>query len=126
MITTKNEAQAFQVSYTNGKVTAIADAPVDKGGQGAGFSPFDLLEASLGCCITMIVRVYAANHKIPLSNVTVAVEIDRQEAEKTIFNYTIKLEGELSDNDRKRLLEAANLCPVKQALSKTIEFGRKE
>jgi len=53
MITTQSKESRYLVQFTNGKQHADADVSPIKGGQGAGFGPHELLEASLACCINM-------------------------------------------------------------------------
>ena len=59
MIKTKSAAIAYQTSYVTRNQQAVADAPLEKGGAGAGFGPHELLEAALATCLNIAVRMSA-------------------------------------------------------------------
>jgi putative redox protein len=98
-----------------------ADEPESLGGRDTGPSPYEYLMAGLGACTAMTMRMYADRHDWPLKHITVetrhekvlsadgASKIDR-------FERVIHLAGELSDEQRTRLLEVAEKCPVSLTL----------
>jgi uncharacterized OsmC-like protein/alpha-beta hydrolase superfamily lysophospholipase len=102
----------------------MADEPVKSGGTNLGPTPYDLLLMSLGACTSMTLRVYANHKKIPLDDVEVTLEHERDHAEDCdgcndkIERLTrkITLTGDLSDEQRQRLLEIADRCPVHRTL----------
>ena len=59
MIKCSSKATPFETDFTNGKHTGKADAPKEKGGGDTAFNPHELLEAALGCCLNIWLRVYA-------------------------------------------------------------------
>ena len=122
MIETNSDDIRYRVRFTNGTHTAVSDAAQDKGGNGSGFRPHELLEAALAGCINMTLRMYADQHALPLSSVTTRVTLDRTDPEEVVFEYEIELLGSLSQEHRDRLLEVARKCPVRQTLSKRIGF----
>lgn len=122
MIETTSADMRYQARFTNGTHSAVSDTTKDKGGSGSGFRPHDLLEAALASCINMTLRMYAAQHNIPLSGVTTRVTLDRTNPVETVFGYDIDLRGWLSQDHRDRLLEVAKKCPVRQTLSNSIGF----
>jgi putative redox protein len=124
MINTKSEAQAYCTTFNSSSYEAHADAPIDKGGQGAGFDPHELLEASLATCLNIIVRKRARQLGYALESVRTTVRIDRTQADVSTFNYDIELSGVLTAEERQALLDAADQCPVSQTLSKTVVFAR--
>lgn len=78
-----------------------------------GPNPYDLLSASLAACTAMTVRFQAKRHKLPLQRVEVGVSFHHgAKGERDSFERTLVLDGELDDQQRALLLEAANLCPV--------------
>jgi len=124
MITTQSREPRYLVQFTDGKHQADADVPPVKGGQGAGIGPHELLEASLACCINMWIRMKADQLGIPAGPISVTVSLKRDHPQEAIFNYTVKLDGPLSQAQRATLLEAADNCPVRRTLLKKLFFQR--
>jgi uncharacterized OsmC-like protein/pimeloyl-ACP methyl ester carboxylesterase len=104
-----------------------ADEPVAAGGLDTGLSPYDLLCASLGACTAMTLRLYAELKSIPLERVSVELKHDKIHAEDCAECETregkidrierlISLEGSLEPQQRARLLEIADKCPVHRTL----------
>lgn len=106
----------LQVAFSNGRFTGVCDATPDKGGAGEGFRPHELLEAALGSCLVMIMTMYAAAHDIPLRGATVTVTLDRSDPDVAAYGCAITLEGEISQEQRKKILRAARACPVRRTL----------
>lgn len=119
----------------------VADEPVAYGGTNRGPSPYGLLAAALGACTSMTMRMYARRKGWPVDGIEVDVfhhKVHAQDAEsgKTApgvdeFVRTIRLTGPLSPDQRKRLLEIANRCPVHRTLEAgarvvTVALGPKE
>jgi len=105
----------------------IADEPRAVGGSNAGPDPYEHLLAALGTCTSMTVRMYAERKKWPLEKVTVQLEHNREHGEDCaacdeeypqidVINRQITLEGQLDEQQRKRLLEIADRCPVHRTL----------
>ncbi|MDF3022162.1 MAG: OsmC family protein [Steroidobacteraceae bacterium] len=122
MITTESTSRPFVTIASNGNVALQLDAPIAKGGGGDGFGAHELLEASVAVCINMAVRMYAVANGILLKGVRTQVELSRPDEATTRFNYSVQLEGELTPGQRAALYEAARSCPVRQTLSRRIEF----
>ena len=66
--------------------------------------------------------MYADNHGIPLAGVTTRVKLDRNATEQAIFRYEVEFAGDLKVEHTEKLLQAANACPVRRTLSRTIVF----
>lgn len=98
----------------------VGDEPVEVGGDDMGPAPFDFILAGLGTCTSMTVRMYAQRKEWPLKHVAVAVRLDKLEDESghkvERIERVITLEGDLSDEQRQRLLEIANKCPTHRFL----------
>jgi putative redox protein len=116
MIECRGLPTPLQVAFGNGRFSGVCDATPDKGGAGQGFRPHELLEAALGSCLVMMMTTYAANHGIALATAAVTVSLDRSDPEVAAYACAISLEGELSDDDRRRILRAARACPVRRTL----------
>jgi len=108
----------FQVEVLAGGVRFLADEPVEVGGLGSGPTPYDLLCAALGACTAMTVRMYARRKEWPLRRVRVCVGHARTKEEDPPdgFLREVALEGDLTDEQRWRLIEIAERCPVHASL----------
>lgn len=93
-----------------------ADEPEEAGGEDAGPAPFDYLLAALGACTSITLRMYAERKQIEVSRIGVALELERKEA-FTEITRRITLDGDLSEEDRQRLLAIAERCPVHKILT---------
>jgi putative redox protein len=122
VITTLNHPDAFKTKFSDSGHSATADAPVAKGGGGAGFGPHELLEAALATCLNMAVRMQASKLGIPIGEVTTMVNLDRSDPVTAVFNYRVSIAGDISPNDRLILDEAARTCPVVSTLTKRLVF----
>ncbi len=122
MIATQSKEPRYLVQFTNGAQQTDADVLPMKGGQGAGFGPHELLEASLACCTNMWIRMQADKLGIPVGAIDVTVSLHRDHAQEAIFESTIKLQGALSEDQRATLMQVASDCPVRRTLSKTLSF----
>jgi putative redox protein len=122
MIVSVSTKTPYATIFTDGTREATCDTSPDKGGSGSGFHPHDLLEAAFACCLNMTLRRYADKHQIPLSEAKVSVSLNRDDPEQTVFDYGVELQGDLTAEQRQKLIELAALCPVKRTLSKHISF----
>jgi len=122
MIVSTSESPHYRTRFSDGTHNGIADTTVENGGSDGGFRPHNLLEAALATCVNMAARMYAADHNIPLTGVTTRVKLDRNTTEQSIFGYEVEFAGDLTVEQTERLLLAANACPVRRTLSRTIVF----
>ncbi|WP_415885528.1 alpha/beta fold hydrolase [Neptuniibacter sp. QD37_6] len=111
----------------------IADEPVSYGGNYLESTPYQLVAAGLGACTSMTIRMYARHKKLPLEHVQVDVTHDKIHAEDCSrceqsggkvdqFVRRITLTGDLSEEERQRLLDIADRCPVHKTLEGEINI----
>lgn len=107
---------------------ALADEPEAYGGTNRGMSPYGFLAAGLGACTSMTIRMYARRKGWPLEHVSVDVTHDKVHAQDASngsqakvdeFRRVIRLEGDLSTEQRAKLMEIADKCPVHRTLEGT-------
>ena len=101
----------------------IADEPVDNGGEALGFSPHQLLAAALGACTNATVRMYADRKEWPLEAVDTKVTIEHGASfDVTRIHRSIRFTGELTDEQRDRLRQIAERCPIHRTLSGDVKI----
>lgn len=130
-VTIGESGYASQVRARNHSLWA--DEPRTVGGTDSGPSPYELLLASLGTCVAMTIRMYADRKGWPLTGASVSLSQDRIQAEDCrdcespggpVLRITKRLElrGDLDDEQRSRLMEIADRCPVQRSLSSEIQI----
>ena len=111
----------------------IADEPTSVGGLNLGPNPYEYLLASLGACTSMTVRMYANKKKLNLDNIEINLKHHKIHAEDCndcesetglvdTIEKVIKLDGVLTNDERQRLLEIADKCPVHKTLNNEIKI----
>lgn len=123
VIVAENGLGRYQQEIRTGKHKLIADEPLSVGGEDVGPAPFDLLMSALGACTSMTIRMYAERKKMPLTHVEVTLIHDKSEVNGKLLDRVsrnIRLEGELDTEQRARLLEIANRCPVHRVLAQPL------
>ena len=112
---------SLQQKLTVGDLHFLADAGLDNGGEGVGPNPHEYLGAALAACTSMTLKMYAGRKAMNLENAIVTIDIERiDEIEK--FSRDIQLIGNLSVEERERLLEIAKKCPIHKALIGQIQI----
>src|SRR5271169_5202853 len=124
----------FQQEILTGPHHVLADEPVKLGGLDSGPGPYDFLLAGLGACTSMTIRLYADFKKIPLANVSVRLNHEKkihtkdcEDCENKVtkvdhIERAITLAGPLDAEQRKKLMEIADKCPVHQTLESKIDI----
>ena len=121
----------FQNAVSVGPHRLKADEPVAAGGDDTGPGPYDFLLTALGACKSMTMRLYADRKSWPLERATVALrhskihakdcaECETREGMLDQIEVEIGLEGPLDAEQRKRILEIADKCPVHRTLTSEI------
>ena len=123
----------YQQIVTAGRHTLTADEPVTVGGLDSGPGPYDLLLAGLGACTSMTMRMYAERKALPLDRVTVKLKHTRIHAKDCAdcetkdgmisrIERVIAIEGNLDAEQRGKLMEIADKCPVHRTLTSEIDI----
>jgi len=132
-VVVRGSAAGFAQEIVVGAHRLAADEPTSVGGTDTGPNPYDLLLASLGSCTSMTVALYARRKGWPLEGVTVRLRHSRIHAADCADCETregmidrierdIELAGALTDEQRARLLEIADRCPVHRTLVSEIDI----
>jgi putative redox protein len=130
-VTTHVGRTGFRAEVSAREHNLVADEPLAVGGTDQGPTPYELLLSALGACTAMTLRMYADRKGWPLEDVRVLLrssrsherDCERCEIEAVgIHRIERKLElsGSLTDEQRKRLSEIADRCPVKQTMQREI------
>jgi putative redox protein len=121
------DPKGFLQDIAAGRHRLRADEPASHGGTDLGPSPYQYLAAALGACTAMTLRMYARRKGLALGHVAVdvlhdtvhATDVAEGVAQLDRFRRTITLEGRLTEEERARLLEIANRCPVHRTLERS-------
>ena len=133
VVVRETTASKFQQTVTVGPHRMIADEPVAAGGEDSGPGPYDFLVAGLGACTSMTMRLYADRKSLPLDRVTVTLnhskihakdceECETREGMLDQIEREILIEGALDAEQRKKLMEIADKCPVHRTLHSEIRI----
>jgi putative redox protein len=127
-------ASGFRVEVTSRKHHLAVDEPRPLGGTDAGPTPYELLLASLAGCTAMTLRMYTDRKGWPLEAAVVWLrqahshEVDCEQCASKpvgmgVVERRLELVGPLTEEQRVRLLEIADRCPVKQTLERGIRIA---
>ena len=130
-VTTRIGPLRYRTEVRAGAHTFVADEPVTAGGADTGPTPYDYLLGALGGCTAMTLRMYADRKGWPLDGVSVRLRTARSHAQDcegceasdvgiTWLEREIELSGSLTEEQRHRLVQIADRCPVKQTLERGI------
>lgn len=132
-VVVRGSAAGFAQVIQAGRHRLAADEPVAAGGTDTGPSPYDLLLAALGSCTSMTVAMYARRKSWPLEEVAVHLRhskihaadcaaCETREGMLDRIERDIQFVGPLNDEQRSKLLEIANKCPVHRTLTSEIDI----
>ena len=118
----------YHTDVTMGEHTLVADEPAGVGGTDHGPDPYALLLASIGACKAITVRMYADRKQWPLERLELALSHDRVHAADcedceqedgiiSVIECTITAIGDLTNEQRQRLAEIADMCPVHKTIT---------
>jgi putative redox protein len=121
----------FTTELQMGRHGMLVDESEDLGGHDFGPSPYQLLTSALAACTSMTLQMYARRKKWPVEEVLCHINYSKEYYEDCIscvdsgahldtFNRTIEIKGDLTDEQRARMLEIADKCPVHRSMSNEI------
>ena len=127
-------ATGFRTEVEVGGHRLVVDEPIAVGGTDGGPTPYEMLLAGLGACTAMTLRLYADRRKWPLERARISLrhrkvhaqdcaDCDRKPTRMDLVERIITLDGALTDEQRAKLLEIAERCPVHQTLQGKIQVN---
>jgi uncharacterized OsmC-like protein len=132
-VTIRGKGAGFAQQIVAGRHRMAADEPASAGGTDTGPSPYELLLAALGACTSITLGMYARRKAWPLEEITVhlrhskihaadCADCETKNAMLDRIERDIHLAGPLTSEQRSRLLEIADKCPVHRTLTSEIEI----
>jgi putative redox protein len=132
-VVVEEEGTRYTQRIHAGRHALVADEPADAGGSDRGPNPYELLLSALGACKSMTLRMYADHKRWPLKRVTVRLkhrklhaadcaDCETKEGKIDLIECEIALAGDLSAEQRARLLEIADRCPVHRTLTSEVKI----
>ncbi len=115
-VTTHRGEGVLQQVIEIGAHRVLSDASVASGGEASGPEPHDLLAAALAACTALTVTMYARRKGYQLDDVAVGIR-HGHEGGTYVLHRTLRYIGALADDEKARLTEIANKCPVHKTLS---------
>jgi uncharacterized OsmC-like protein/fermentation-respiration switch protein FrsA (DUF1100 family) len=133
-ITVRTGKKGFYTEIFANGFSLVADEPESYGGTGRGPSPYEYLMAALGSCTAMTVQMYARRKKWPLEEAVVRLshakvhaedcrDCDEKDCKIDRFERELDLQGDLDDDQRQRLIEISEKCPVHRTLMEEVEIA---
>ena len=137
VVVRETRAGKFQQQVSVGPHRFLADEPLSAGGADTGPGPYDLLLSALGACTAMTMRLYADRKALPMDRVSVTLSHSKIHAEDCAacetkvgmldqIDRVIAIEGALDGEQRAKLMEIADKCPVHRTLTSEIHIVTSE
>lgn len=112
----------YRTEIRSGENMIIADEPEELGGTNLGLNPNELFLASLGSCTAITLRMYADRKEWNVDKISVDLQLDvvkSTSSQTTYIKKHIKIDGDITDAERKRMLTIADHCPVHKMMTET-------
>lgn len=121
---TELDRSHYKTKVYSGGHFIYADEPEDIGGTDEGMPPGALLLASLGSCTAITIRMYADRKNFNLDSIKIDLAICKEEemSKETRITRKIELVGDLTDEERQRLMVIADKCPIHKILTNPIKI----
>jgi putative redox protein len=114
----------YATNITTGHHKLMADEGPELGGKDVGPAPYDLLISALGACTVITLRMYAERKQWPVTAVHADIHFARQDKVETI-DRTLRIDGALDDEQKKRMADIAERTPVTLTLKRSMEIRTK-
>ncbi len=129
--------QGYQTAIDIRQHTIVADELLSDGGTDIGPTPMEIMLGAAGACVAVTTRAYAQRKGWPLTNIRVELEMERYNGSDypeykgdAMYVHEIRehiiFEGDLTDEQRTRLMEIAGKCPVHRVLANPVFFKHVE
>lgn len=129
-----NKADKYSCDIRARNHHLVGDEPTDIGGADAGPTPYELLQAALGACTAITLHMYASRKKWPLKEVRVKLNFDKRHCKDVAdcedprafihaFQIQLEFDGDLTEEQKERLVQIANKCPVHRTLIQRKEMS---
>jgi putative redox protein len=110
------EGKNYTTLISNGKHQIITDEPIEDGGQDKGLNPFELILAGLATCTTATVKMYADRKGWEISQISIKAILEESD-DSQVIKTNIEINGNITEEQKNRLLVIAKKCPVHKLLS---------
>ena len=114
----------YATDIATGHHKLTADEGAELGGKDAGPAPYDLLTSALGACTVITLRMYAERKQWPVAAVHADIRFVRQDKVESI-DRTLRIEGNVDDEQKKRMADIAERTPVTLTLKRSLEIRTK-
>lgn len=121
LVSIGEESYTTTISYDDLEI--LADEPIELGGQNKGLAPSQLLLSSVGACKAITMRMYANRKKWKVNKIDIKVssEVQKSEQQQTTFiKCNIFIEGDLDEEQKRRIYAIGEKCPVHKMLMNPI------
>jgi len=121
---TELDQSRYKTKVYAGGHLIYADEPEELGGTDEGMTPGALLLASLGSCTAITIRMYADRKEMPLEGIKIELAICKEEemSKSTTISRKIEFLGPITQEQRERLIQIADKCPIHKLMSNPIKI----
>jgi putative redox protein len=119
-VTAVVEGAPYATAITMRTHTLMADEPVEQGGADVGPKAHELLCSALAACTAITIRMYVDRKKLPVRSITITCSMDRKAENGTVdtaFHLAVQVDGDLTDEQRERVVQIARMCPVHKTMT---------